>query len=108
VVVGVVAFVAMRAPEKGERRGPHAGPAGVSAVGKDTVDELEITTGKDHTTLKKEGGKWWVTAPIRYPADYEAGVKGAIEKLAELSWGDVVSEQKAKAKELEVDDEKGT
>ena len=107
VGLGVGAFVALRSPEKGERRGPKAGPAGIAKIEKDQVDELEITNGGKKTTLKKEGDKWWVASPVHYPADFDAGVKNALEKLADLTWGDVVSEQKEKQKEMEVDDEKG-
>src|SRR5262249_47018326 len=90
--LGLGAFLALRAPEKGERRGPKVGPAGIAKIEKDQVDELEITNAGKKTTMKKEGDKWWVTAPVRYPADYDAGVKNALEKLADLTWGDVVSE----------------
>jgi hypothetical protein len=107
VGLGVGAFLALRSPEKGERRGPKSGPSGIAKINKDQVDELEVTNAGKKTALKKEGDKWWVTAPVRYPADFDAGVKNALEKLADLSWGDVVSEQKGKQKEMEVDDEKG-
>ena len=66
VGLGVGAFFALRSPEKGERRGPKIGPAGISAIKKDEVDELEITNAGKKTTLKKEGDKWWVTAPVLY------------------------------------------
>jgi hypothetical protein len=101
------AWLALRAPQKGERRGPRELPKGVQALHKDEVDEFSVVKGKEQTTLKKEGASWWVTTPVRYPADYDGGVKNALEKLADLTWEEVVSEQKERAKDLEVDEEKG-
>jgi hypothetical protein len=106
LVLGGGAYYALRAPEKGERSGPHEPPKGVSAVSAATLDELEVTSNKEKTQLKKEGGKWMVVAPVHYPADADA-VKSAVEKLEKLAWGEVVSQQKDRQKELEVDDDKG-
>src|SRR5207248_1718317 len=53
VLLGVGAYFAMRAPEKGERKGAEARPAGVAAIKPDAVDELEVTYEKQTTTLKK-------------------------------------------------------
>src|SRR5262245_22466251 len=110
LVLAGLAAIALRAPERGERKGPHPGPAGVQALKADQIDELDVSngSGKDQkTTLKKEGGKWMLTAPVHYPADAE-GMKTALERLGELRWGEVISEQKTKQKDFEVDDEKGT
>ncbi|HJZ89210.1 MAG TPA: DUF4340 domain-containing protein [Polyangia bacterium] len=112
VVLGIGAFLALRAPEKGERKGPHVGPPGVSAMKADQIDALEVVNGKDasgkeqKTSLAKQAGKWTVVAPVVYPADAE-GVKSAVDKLAELSFSEVVSDHKDKQKELEVDQDKG-
>jgi hypothetical protein len=105
--LGLGAFFAMRAPEKGEQVGPRQPPKGVVTLKDAQIDELEITNAKVKTSLKKEDGHWMVTAPVHYLADAE-GVKSALEKLGEVSWGAVVSDQPPKAKEMEVDDEKGT
>ena len=57
LVLGIGAAIALRAPERGERRGPHPGPTGVQAMKADQIDELEVTNANQKTTLKKESGK---------------------------------------------------
>jgi hypothetical protein len=99
------ALVARRLPEKGERAAADR-PRPVASIAAGSIDELEVTSGKDKTQLKKQDGKWRVVAPIAYGAD-EPAVKSAIEKLEGLQWGDVVSSQKDKHREFEVDEEKG-
>src|SRR5438128_932791 len=105
-VLGIGAIVATRAPDKGERIGAAPGPKGVAAMKADAIDELEVTSDKQKTTIKKEGSGWMVSAPVHYPAEADA-IKAALDKLGELAWGQMVSEQKERAKEMEVDEEKG-
>jgi hypothetical protein len=99
-VLGALAAFALTRPEKGEvaaeaRPLPRLDPA--------QIDTLEVTKGGATTVLKNEGGKYKVTAPVAYPAD-EAMAKAAFEGLGKLELSSLVTEQKAKHTEFEVDD----
>ena len=100
----VIAVVVLRQPEKGQRVGERPRPIPKLAAG--TFDTLTVTKGASTTTIKKEGDKYKITAPVVYPADDNVG-KQAFESVEKLEFGDLVSEQKSKHAEFEVDDAKG-
>jgi hypothetical protein len=103
VVLGLVALVALRQPEKGERATDRERPlAKISAA---ELDTLQITRGGATTVVKREAGKLTVTAPVNYPGD-DTGGKAAFEAVEKLTLADLVTENKAKQAEFEVDDAK--
>jgi Domain of unknown function (DUF4340) len=103
-VLTVVAVVVLRQPEKGQRVGDRPRPIPKIAAG--AFDTLAVTKAGATTTIKKEGDKYKVTAPVQYAAD-ENVAKQAFEAIEKLEFGDVVSDQKAKHVEFEIDDAKG-
>jgi hypothetical protein len=103
-VLGLAALFALRQPEKGEGAGARQRP--LAAIDPAALDTLTITRAGAVTTLKREGGKLKVTAPVAYAAD-DAAVKGAFDTVEKLTLGSLVSETKAKQAEFEVDDAKG-
>jgi hypothetical protein len=102
VLLSVVAFIALRAPEKGERRGDKPRP--VAKLAAADFDTLEVTRNKVTTVIQKDGGKYKVTAPVSYAAD-ENAAKAAFEAIEKLDFGDIVTDQKAKQGEFEVGDD---
>jgi hypothetical protein len=104
VVLGALALVALRQPEKGERAADHPHP--VPKLDPAQITTLEVTRGGTTTTIKNDAGKYRVTSPVAYAAD-EASSKAAFEGLGKLDVSDLVSEQKAKQTEFDVDDKAG-
>src|SRR5450432_575255 len=102
-VLIVVAVVVLRQPEKGQRVGERPRPIPKLVAG--SFDALTVTKGNAVTTIKKEGDKYNIVAPLQFPAD-ENVAKQAFEALEKLDFGDVVSDQKAKHAEFEVEDGK--
>jgi hypothetical protein len=102
LLLSVVAFIALRAPEKGERRGDKPRP--MAKLGAADFDTLEVTRNKATTVLQKDGGKYKVTSPVSYAAD-ENAAKAAFEAIEKLDFGDIVTDQKAKQAEFEVGDD---
>ena len=102
VLLSVIAFIALRAPEKGERRGDKPRP--IAKINPTDFDTLEVTHNKQTTALHREGAKFTVTSPVSYPAD-ESAAKAAFEAVEKLDFGDVVTDQKAKQAEFEVGDD---
>lgn len=103
-VLGIVAFVALRQPEKGESAGDRQRP--LSKLDASAFDTIEVTRAGAKATVKKDGAKFKLTEPVAYAAD-EAAAKAAFEALTTLSLGDLVTENKAKHAEFEVTDDKG-
>jgi len=104
VILGVLivaAVVVLRQPEKGERVGDRPRPIAKLPAG--SFDTLTVTKGASTTTIKKTGDKYEITAPVTYPAD-DTVAKQAFEALEKLEFSDVVSDQKAKHAEFELDD----
>ena len=101
VVLGVVAVVVMRQPEKGQVTGERPRPLPKMAAG--SFDTLTVTKGTSTTTIKREGDKYKITSPGAYSAD-ENVAKQAFEAIEKLEFGSVVSDQKEKQTEFEVDD----
>jgi hypothetical protein len=104
VVLAVIAFVALRQPEKGERASDHPRP--IPTLNPVEITTLEVTKGGVTTTIKNEGGIYKVTAPVSFPAD-QAAAKTAFEALGKMDVSDLVTQQEAKQVEFEVDDKSG-
>jgi hypothetical protein len=104
VVLGALALVALRQPEKGERAADHPHP--VAKLDPAQITTLEVTRGGTTTVIKNEAGKYRVTAPVAFAAD-EASAKAAFEGLGKMDVSDLVTEQKAKQTEFDVDDKAG-
>ena len=104
VVLGIIALVTLRQPEKGERQSDHPRP--IPTLNPVEITTLDVTKGGVTTTLKNEGGIYKVTAPIDYPAD-QTTAKSAFESLGKMDVTDLVTQQEAKQAEFEVDDKSG-
>ncbi len=106
LAIGVLAWLTLRAPQKGQRVGPPPRP--IAAFKAADVKELEISSdhGKNHVVLKLDGAAWQVTQPQAWRAD-QSLVKNAVDQLEKVSFGDLVTENTAKLGELEVSDDKG-
>jgi hypothetical protein len=102
-ILGLVAFFALRQPEKGEQATDRARPLPPIAAG--TLDTISVTRQGVTSTLKREGGKYKVTAPVAATAD-DANAKAAFDALEKLVLANLVTENKAKQAEFEVDDAK--
>ena len=100
VVLGALALFALKQPEKGEKL---AQPSPIPKLDPAQIDTLEVTKNGATTVIKNEGGKYKVTAPVAYAVD-EPAAKAAFEGLGKLSLSDLVTEQKAKQAEFEVED----
>ncbi len=59
------------------------------------VDKMEIRSATGTVTLEKQGGKWVITSPIKYPAD-EASTTSAVGKGKDLNVTNLVSSNPAK------------
>jgi hypothetical protein len=104
IVLGGLAFAVMRAPEKGERKGPPPRP--IPQLKAADIAHLELTNDKQqHTVLEKSGGDWQVKEPGAWKAD-QAAVKQVIDSLEKLAFSDTASETTAKHEELGVADGK--
>jgi Domain of unknown function (DUF4340) len=97
----VIALVVLRSPEKGDRVAGEA-PRPLPKIAEGSVDTLEVTKDGKTTVLKKEGTTYKVTAPVAYAADNEAA-KAAFEAIEKLDFAGIVSDQKAKHTEFELD-----
>jgi hypothetical protein len=104
VVLGALAIFALKQPEKGERTSDRVRP--IAKLNPSEIETLEIGKGGQTTVLKSEGGKYKVIAPVSYPAD-EAAAKAAWEMLGKMDVSDLVTDQKAKQAEFEVEDKTG-
>lgn len=97
----VVAVVVTRQPEKGQVTGERPRPVPKLAGG--SFDTLTVTKGTSTTSIKKEGDSYKITAPAAYVAD-QGVAKTAFESIEKLEFGTIVTDQKAKYAEFEVDD----
>jgi hypothetical protein len=96
----LLTLVVLRAPEKGSRTGEAARPVPKIAAG--AIESLEVTKDGKTTVIKKDGSSYKVTAPVTYAADADAA-KQAFEAIEKLDFAGIVSDQKAKQTEFEVD-----
>jgi Domain of unknown function (DUF4340) len=102
-VLGLIAVFSLRQPEKGDSAAEHQRPLG--KIDATALDTLEITRGGVKAAIKRDGGKYSVTAPVAYAGD-ESAIKSAFEQVEKLELGDLVTENKAKQAEFELDDAK--
>ena len=104
VVLGIVAFLAVRAPEKGERAADRTRP--IPPLDAAQITTVDITKGGVTSTLKKEGDTYRVIAPTAYAAD-AANAKAVWEGLGKMDVSDLVTDQAGKQGEFQVDDKEG-
>jgi hypothetical protein len=104
VVLAILAFVALRQPEKGERASDRSRP--IPALNPAEITSLDVTKNGAVTTIKNEGGTYKVTAHVAYPADSGAA-QTAFEGLGKMDVTDLVTSQPDKQAEFEVDDKSG-
>jgi hypothetical protein len=102
--LGILAAFALTRPEKGERAADKQRP--VAKMNTADIASIDVTKDGATTTIKSEGGKYKVTAPVPYAAD-ESIAKAAFEGLGKMDVSDLVTEQKAKQAEFQVDDKSG-
>ncbi|HXJ22601.1 MAG TPA: DUF4340 domain-containing protein [Polyangia bacterium] len=104
LVLAIIAIVAIRQPEKGERSTDRTRP--IPPLDLAQMTDIEVTKGGLTTAIKKTGDAYRVTSPVAYPAD-PAGAKAAFEGLAKMDVSDLVTDQVAKQAEFQVDDKQG-
>lgn len=102
-LLGLVLFLQSR-PEKGVRQGERPRP--LPSLKGQAIDKLSITSSGKTVVLKREGKeKWNLIRPVSYTADkYSADT--VVEKLQELEFGDLVTEQKGRHAEYELTGDK--
>jgi hypothetical protein len=106
-LLGIAAFLSWRAPEKGTRMGPRPRPAPAFKAADVKQLELQTSDNRGQVVLKLDGATWKMTAPNEWKAD-QTTVKGAVDQLERLSFGDIVTENPARFADFEVDDKKGS
>jgi hypothetical protein len=102
--LGILAAIALTRPQKGERASDNPRPVAKFATA--DVETIDVTKGGVTTTIKADGGKYTVTAPVAYAAD-EPVAKAAFEGLGKMDVSDLVTDQKSKHGEFQVDDKEG-
>ena len=102
--LGIIAIVLLTRPQKGERASDNPRP--VAKINPADVETIEVTKAGATSVIKSAGGKFTVTAPVAYAAD-EPAAKTAFEGVGKMDVSDLVTEQKAKHAEFEVDDKSG-
>lgn len=106
ILLGIAAFMTWRAPEKGTRTGPRPRPVAAFKAADVKQLELQASDTRGQVVLKLEGTTWKVTAPSAWNAD-QTTVKGAVDQLERLTFGDVVTENATRFADFEVDEQKG-
>jgi hypothetical protein len=104
VVLAIIAFVALRQPEKGDRASDHTRP--LPPIAAADVTSIDLIKNGATTTLQRDGANYKLTAPVSYPAD-NAAAKAAFEGIGKMDLTDLVSQQPGKQAEFEVDDKSG-
>lgn len=105
VLLGLAIWV-VRQPEKGQRVGERPRP--LAKVEQKAIKKLTITAKGTTVVLTKadKGEGWTLLQPVSDAAD-QPNVDTALETIAELSFGDLVTERKEKHAEYEVDRKNG-
>ena len=105
VALLVAGYFIMKQPDKGERVGDR--PVILAKVTAKKVTKLSITAKGKTVVLQRQGkDQWEVVSPVDYPADKYAA-DTAVEKLEKLEFGDLITKQKARHAEYEVNDKAG-
>lgn len=111
IALGVVVVILERTPRRGVRSSPRKRP--LPAVEAKRIDRLAIVRGGHRIVIGRRGdasakkdSAWAVREPLRYPADDDA-VQRAVDTLAELEFGELVTERSARHAALEVDGKHG-
>ncbi len=102
--LGIIAFVALRQPEKGEGTAERQRP--LPKMDANALDTLVVTRNGTTTTISKDGTKYTVTTSGVFPAD-DVVAKAAFDAVGKLELGDLVTENKAKQAEFDIDAAKG-
>jgi hypothetical protein len=100
-VLGLIAFFKLRQPEVGERESDRPRP--IAKVDPAALDTIEITRTGVTTTIVRDGTKYKITAPVAYAAD-DTNAKAAFDAIEKLNLSGLVTEQKSKQGEFQVDD----
>jgi len=100
----LIALIVLKQPDKGESSKDRPRPFPTVAAA--DIETIEVTKAGATSTLKNEGGKYKVTAPVAYAAD-EPIVKAAFEALGKFEVASLVTDQKTKHEEFQVDDKAG-
>ena len=93
---GAAAAMMLRRPAPGERTGL-APPFRAGAF-----DTIEVEKGEARTTVRRQAGGYWVTAPVTYAAE-PAGAAAAFQAIENLDPGAVVTTRPRRYAELQVD-----
>ncbi len=106
VLLGVGAFFALRAPERGQRKtGAQSRP--IAAIKAAEITQLELINEKqEKTALTKKPEGWRITSIGEQAAD-QGGIKTVVDALEKMSFADVVTEQKERFADLGVEDQRG-
>ncbi len=100
VLLAIAAIVVMQKP--GERSLEQSAGEPLVKYDSSGVDRIEIRSKDGNVTLVREGGKWMLTAPVRYPADEQA-VTTAVGKGTAMRITALVSTNPAKRSIYSVD-----
>jgi Domain of unknown function (DUF4340) len=93
----------LRSPEKGTQP-PGERPRPFPKLKAGDFDTLEVTKAGATTVMKKQGDGYQIVKPVDYLADKESA-KTAFEAFEKLDFGNILSSEKSRRKEFEVDDD---
>jgi hypothetical protein len=98
----VLTFFLLHSPEKGTRP-PGERPRPIPKLKADDFDTLEVTKGGATTVMKKQGDNYQIVKPIDYLADKDSA-KAGFEAIEKVQFNDILSAEKSRQKEFEVDE----
>jgi hypothetical protein len=93
----------LRSPEKGTQPAGER-PRPVPKLHAGDFDTLEVTKAGATTVMKRQGDGYQIVKPVDYLADKESA-KTAFESFEKLDFGNILSTEKSRQKEFEVDDD---
>ncbi len=99
-LLGIAAYIVLQ--QEGELSRTSSAGEPLVSFDSSAVDKLEITANNSTVVLQREGGKWMLTSPLRYPAD-EAAVTKAVGQGRDMNVTAVVSTNPAKQSTFSVD-----
>ena len=104
IFIGLVllAIGLLRSPEKGTRP-PGERPRPIPKLKANDFDTLEVTKSGATTVMKKQGDNYQIVKPIDYPADKDSA-KAGFEAIEKIEFHDILSAEKSRQKEFEVDE----